>query len=138
MTDASDDTRDFFISFNKADRTLAEWIAYVLEENRYSVWFQHWDFRHNWVAHMDEAHRQSRRTLLALSDHFLGSRNTGFVRARANSDGCGLEGVATRGHAALRRPSTVAVRRRRSSRRRSAGTGWLWRERRRRKLRSSS
>ena len=62
----------------------------------------------------------------------------GSVRARANSDGCGLEGVVTRGHAALRRLSTVTVRRRRSSRRRSAETGWLWRERRRRKLRSSS
>ena len=50
MTDAPDGKRDFFVSFNQADRMLAEWIAYVLEENRYSVWFQHWDFRHNWVA----------------------------------------------------------------------------------------
>jgi hypothetical protein len=31
MTDVSDGKRDFFISFNKADRAWATWIAWVLE-----------------------------------------------------------------------------------------------------------
>src|SRR3954447_13247235 len=39
MTDASDDRRDFFVSFNQADREWATWIAWVLE-NGYSVFFQ--------------------------------------------------------------------------------------------------
>lgn len=37
--------KDFFISYNKADRTWAEWIAWQLEEARYSVVVQAWDFR---------------------------------------------------------------------------------------------
>src|SRR3954467_450086 len=35
--------RDFFVSFNKADRVWATWIAWVLEEAGHSVWFQDWD-----------------------------------------------------------------------------------------------
>jgi hypothetical protein len=45
MTNASDGKRDFFISFNHADRAWATWIAWVLEEKGYSVFFQDWDFR---------------------------------------------------------------------------------------------
>jgi hypothetical protein len=37
--------KDFFISYNKADRTWAEWIAWQLEEAGYSVVIQAWDFR---------------------------------------------------------------------------------------------
>src|SRR3954468_3492327 len=64
-------TRDFFVSFNKADRTWATWIAWVLEEAGYSVWFQDWDFRGNFVEHMNRAHQQADRTLAVLSDHYF-------------------------------------------------------------------
>ena len=75
MSSASDhgSTRDFFISFNKADQAWAEWIAWVLEEAGYSVWFQSWDFRGNFVEHMDRVHQQADRTLAFLSDHYFGS-----------------------------------------------------------------
>jgi hypothetical protein len=33
MTDSSDDTCHFFVSFNQADRDWASWIAWVLEDD---------------------------------------------------------------------------------------------------------
>jgi hypothetical protein len=65
--------RAFFVSFNQADRAWATWIAWVLEEAGYSVWFQDWDFRGNFVEHMNRAHAQAHRTLAVLSDHYFGS-----------------------------------------------------------------
>ena len=76
MTNASDGKRDFFISFNQADRAWATWIAWVLEEKGYSVFFQDWDFRRNFVEHMDEAHRKSAWTIAVLSDNYFGSKFT--------------------------------------------------------------
>jgi hypothetical protein len=73
MTDTLDDKRAFLVSFNKADRVWATWIAWVLEEAGYSVWFQDWDFRGNFVEHMNRAHTQAHRTLAVLSDHYFGS-----------------------------------------------------------------
>ena len=40
MSEATSDRRDFFVSFNQADRAWANWIAWVLEEAGYSVFFQ--------------------------------------------------------------------------------------------------
>src|SRR5829696_4697722 len=71
--DDTDHKRDFFVSFNKADRDWAIWIAWVLEEAGHSVWFQDWDFRGNFVEHMNQAHQQADRTLAVLSDHYFGS-----------------------------------------------------------------
>jgi propionate CoA-transferase len=48
----------------------------------------------------------------------------GSVRARASPDSSSLGGAAPGGYAASRMPSTVTVRRRRSSRRLSAETCW--------------
>jgi hypothetical protein len=62
MTDGPGPKRDFFVSFNQADRAWATWIAWVLEEAGYSVWFQDWDFRGNFVEHMTRAHIQAHRT----------------------------------------------------------------------------
>jgi TIR domain len=73
MADARAVTRDFFVSFNQADRSWATWIAWVLEEAGYSIWFQDWDFRGNFVEHMNRAHAQADRTLAVLSDHYFGS-----------------------------------------------------------------
>jgi TIR domain len=36
---------DFFISYNKADRAWAEWIAWQLEQAGYQTTNQAWDFR---------------------------------------------------------------------------------------------
>jgi hypothetical protein len=73
MTGAADDRRDFFISFNRADRDWATWVAWALEEAGYSVFFQDWDFRGNFVEHMGRAHARAQRTLAVLSDHYVGS-----------------------------------------------------------------
>jgi TIR domain len=35
---------DFFVSYTQADRAWAEWIAWILEEDRYRVLVQAWDF----------------------------------------------------------------------------------------------
>ncbi|ACL60938.1 toll/interleukin-1 receptor domain-containing protein [Methylobacterium nodulans] len=76
MIDSSTNKRDFFVSFNKADRAWAAWIAWVLEEKGYSVFFQDWDFKGNFVLEMDKAHAQSRRTIAVLSPDYLASRFT--------------------------------------------------------------
>jgi hypothetical protein len=78
MTEAAAPKRDFFISFNQSDRLWARWIAWELEEAGYSVWFQDWDFRGNFVERMERAHAQSDRTLAVLSDHYFASD---FTRA---------------------------------------------------------
>jgi hypothetical protein len=42
---AEEATKDFFISYNEADRGWAEWIAWQLEAEGYSTIVQAWDFR---------------------------------------------------------------------------------------------
>ncbi len=70
--------KDFFISYNAKDRQWAEWIAWQLEANGYSVVIQAWDFGHggNFVLDMQRAIEGSGRTLLVLSPDFLASRFT--------------------------------------------------------------
>src|SRR3954462_1191177 len=65
------------------------------------------------------------------------NRMLGSVRARVSKYRLNWD-EANRGHAACKMASTVAVLRRWSNLRQSAGTCWWWRERERRKLRSSS
>jgi internalin A len=93
MTDLADGKRDFFVSFNKADRSWATWIAWVLEEAGYSVFFQDWDFRGSLIEQMDQASRRAERTLVVLSDHYLRSE---YARPEAwvalASDSVGREG----------------------------------------------
>ena len=69
MTDGGTAKRDFFVSLNQADRVWAAWVAWVLEEAGYSVFFQDWDFHGNFVEHMSRVHAQAHRTLAVLSDH---------------------------------------------------------------------
>ncbi|NEZ54164.1 SUMF1/EgtB/PvdO family nonheme iron enzyme [Adonisia turfae] len=66
-------TKDFFISYNSADRQWAEWIAYVLEEHGYSVIIQAWDFRPggNFILDMQKATAEAKRTVMVLSDAYL-------------------------------------------------------------------
>jgi TIR domain len=63
--------KDFFISYNKHDLGWAEWIAWTLEENKFSVVIQAWDFVGNWIMQMDHAMRETERTVAVVSRHYL-------------------------------------------------------------------
>ncbi len=69
----SDGNKDFFISYNKADRGWADWIAWQLQTAEYSVVLQAWDFRPsgNFLLQMDEAIKNTKRTILLLSPDYL-------------------------------------------------------------------
>ncbi|MDB5430493.1 MAG: hypothetical protein JWP35_1609 [Caulobacter sp.] len=69
---------DFFISYTGADRTWAEWIAFLLEEEGYKVVIQAWDFRpgSNFVMEMQRAAEKAERTILVLSPDYLKSQFT--------------------------------------------------------------
>ena len=72
-TPMSDPKKDFFVSFNSADRTWADWIAWTLEEAGYQVVYQPWDFRPggNFVLEMQRAASETRKTVIVLSDNYL-------------------------------------------------------------------
>lgn len=65
--------KDFFISYNSADRDWAVWIAWVLEENKHSVVIQDWDFRPggNFILEMQRATTEAERTVMVLSEAYL-------------------------------------------------------------------
>ena len=65
--------KDFFISYNKADREWAEWIAWQLEEAGYTTVLQAWDFRpgSNFVLEMQRASAEAQRTIAVLSPDYL-------------------------------------------------------------------
>ncbi len=66
---------DFFVSYNKADRAWAEWIAWDLEETGYSAVLQAWDIQpgQNFVLQMQRATTEAERTLAVLSPDYLTS-----------------------------------------------------------------
>lgn len=66
---------DFFVSYNKADKSWAEWIAWQLEESGYSTIIQAWDFRPgtNFILEMQKAASEADRTIAVLSSHYLNS-----------------------------------------------------------------
>jgi len=70
--------KDFFVSYNSADKTWAEWIAWVLEENGYTVVIQAWDFRPggNFVLDMQQAAVECDRTIMVLSENYLAAQYT--------------------------------------------------------------
>jgi hypothetical protein len=69
---------DFFISYNKADRTWAEWIAWQLEEADYTIVIQAWDFRpgSNFVLNMQRAATSAQRIIAVLSPDYLTAQFT--------------------------------------------------------------
>src|SRR5262245_34632846 len=69
---------DFFISYNKADRQWAEWIAWQLEEAGFTTIIQAWDFRPggNFVLDMQRASTQSERIIAVLSPDYFASQFT--------------------------------------------------------------
>ncbi|MEP0820368.1 MULTISPECIES: TIR domain-containing protein [Trichocoleus] len=70
--------KDFFVSYNRADKQWAEWIAWTLEEAGYSVVIQAWDFRPggNFVLDMQRAAAESQKTIAVLSESYLKSSYT--------------------------------------------------------------
>jgi tetratricopeptide (TPR) repeat protein len=69
---------DFFVSYTKADRAWAEWIAWELEAAGYTTVLQAWHMPpgSSFVHAMDEALHRTRHTLLILSPAYLGSPMT--------------------------------------------------------------
>ena len=65
--------KDFFISYNSADKAWAEWLAWQIEASGWSVVVQAWDFRPggNFVLDMNRALTDTRRTIAVLSPSFL-------------------------------------------------------------------
>lgn len=70
--------KDFFVSYNRADRAWAEWLAWQLEAASYTTVIQAWDFRQggNYVLDMQRAIEGAQRTLIVLSPDFLASQYT--------------------------------------------------------------
>ncbi len=66
---------DFFVSYTAADRGWAEWIAWTLEEAKYQVLLQAWDFvpGSNWVGGMHDGVQRAARTIAVLSDDYAHS-----------------------------------------------------------------
>jgi len=69
---------DFFISYNKADKSWAEWTAWTLEESGYTTVLQAWDFRpgSNFVLEMQRAATEAERTIAILSPSYLNALYT--------------------------------------------------------------
>jgi hypothetical protein len=78
--------KDFFVSYNKADRAWAEWIAWQLEEAGFTVLIQAWDFRPggNFALDMQRAASTCARTVAVLSPDFLQADYGGSLCARPN------------------------------------------------------
>src|SRR5450631_1117037 len=74
-TSPAQPTKDFFLSYTGGDRTWAEWIAFTLEETGYTTVIQAWDSRPgmNFVAMMNDATKQTERTIAVLSGAYLES-----------------------------------------------------------------
>jgi hypothetical protein len=70
--------KDFFISYTKADKVWAEWIAWTLEEAGLSVIIQAWDFRPggNFILDMQRAASETEKTIVVLSPAYLQAEYT--------------------------------------------------------------
>ena len=78
MAERKQNTIDFFISYNSADKAWAEWIAWQVEEAGFSTILQAWDFRPggNFVLKMQEASEKAHRTIAVLSPNYLNADYT--------------------------------------------------------------
>ena len=67
--------KDFFISYNQADRYWAEWVAWQLEAVGHTTVVQAWDFRSgsNFALEMHLATQEANRTIAILSPDSLDS-----------------------------------------------------------------
>ena len=70
--------KDFFISYNQADRAWAAWIAWELEEAGYTTLLQDWDFPagSNFVIEINKVLPSVKHTLILLSPDYLNAPYT--------------------------------------------------------------
>ena len=70
--------RDFFFSYNSADKAWAEWIAWHLEAVGYETMIPAWDFQpgSNFVLDMHRASSNCERTIAVLSPDYLNALYT--------------------------------------------------------------
>jgi hypothetical protein len=70
-----DTHRDFFVSYNSADRDWAVWISWQLEEAGYGVLLQDWDFvpGSSWPFGMERGVTLCERTVAVLSPAYMRS-----------------------------------------------------------------
>jgi hypothetical protein len=68
---------DFFVSYTSADRGWAEWIAWQLEAEGYTVVVQAWDFTpgRSWTHEMQQATSTAERVVAVLSPAYLESEH---------------------------------------------------------------
>jgi hypothetical protein len=73
-----EEKKDFFISYNNADKIWAEWIAWELENKNYTTILQAWDFRpgSNFILEMQQAATEANRTIAVLSPDYLNAEYT--------------------------------------------------------------
>lgn len=67
--------KDFFVSYTGTDATFATWVAELLEDNKYSVTIQAWDFKpgDNFVSKINEALLECEKLIVILSEGYLKS-----------------------------------------------------------------
>lgn len=70
--------KDFFVSYNRADKQWAMWITQTLEQAGYTATAQYKDFRpgNNFVLEMQQAAVECNRTIAVLSESYLKSTFT--------------------------------------------------------------
>ncbi len=70
--------KDFFISYNSADKNRAEWIAWQLEDAGYTIVIQAWDFGpgQNFVLAMQKAATEAKQTIAVLSSDYVAATFT--------------------------------------------------------------
>jgi hypothetical protein len=78
LSNTISDMKDFFISYNSADKDRAEWIAWQLEAAGYTSLIQAWDFGpgQNFVLAMQKAATEAKRTIAVLSPDYLNANFT--------------------------------------------------------------
>lgn len=76
-SDPSTLSYDFFISYTGRDEAWAEWIAWHLKEQGYTLRLQKWHFNagNSWVVEMQNALQKSRRMIAVLSPDYLKSKH---------------------------------------------------------------
>jgi tetratricopeptide (TPR) repeat protein len=69
---------NFFVSYTSADRAWAEWIAWQLEAEGYTVVVQAWDFTpgRSWTHEMQQATSTAERVVAVLSAAYLKSEHS--------------------------------------------------------------
>ena len=87
--------KDFFLSYNSADKHWADWIAWQLEAAGYTVAYQGWDSipGKNFVQWMDASSREAERIIAVLSPNYVAAQFTApewmaaFVQDPTSKDG---------------------------------------------------